>query len=53
MSAIEKFVNIAEFMSMSYDVLYEELAPTYKEKLLKELDLKYGIFKKKRIHRLF
>ena len=53
MTAIEKFVNIAEFMSMSYDTLYEELAPTYKEKLLKELDLKYGIFKRKRIHRLF
>ena len=52
-SAIEKFVNIAEFMSMSYDVLYDELAPTYKEKILKELDSKYGIFKKKKIHRLF
>jgi hypothetical protein len=52
-SSIEKFVNIAEFMSMSYDVLYEELAPTYKEKILKELDSKYGIFKKKKIHRLF
>lgn len=52
-SAIEKFINIAEFMSMTYDVLYDELAPTYKEQILKELDLKYGIFKKKKIHRLF
>lgn len=52
-SAIEKFINIAEFMSLSYEVLYEELAPVYKEKLLKELDSKYAIFKRKRIHRLF
>lgn len=52
-TAIEKFINIAEFMSISYDVLYDELAPTYKEKILKELDHKYGIFKKKKIHRLF
>ena len=40
-------------MGMTYDVLYDELAPTYKEQILKELDLKYGIFKKKKIHRLF
>lgn len=52
-TAIERFVNIAEFMSISYDVLYEEFAPVYKEKLLKELDFKYGIFKKRKIHRLF
>jgi hypothetical protein len=52
-SAIEKFINIAEFMSLSYEVLYEELAPVYKERLLKELDSKYAIFKRKRIHRLF
>lgn len=53
MTAIDKFANIAEFMGMSYNVLYEELAPTYKEMILKELDHKYSIFKKKSIHRLF
>ncbi|MFM2010006.1 MAG: hypothetical protein RLZZ479_397 [Bacteroidota bacterium] len=52
-TAIERFINIAEFMSISYDVLYDELSPAYKEKLLKELDLKYGIFKKRKIYRLF
>jgi len=51
--AIEKFIAIAEFMSISYDVLYEELAPVYKEALLKELDEKYKIFKRKNIKRLF
>ena len=52
-TSIEKFINIAEFMSISYEILYEELAPSYKEEILKELDKKYGIFKKKKIHRLF
>lgn len=52
-TAIEKFINIAEFMCISYDILYEELAPVYKEALLKELDHKYGIFQKKKIYRLF
>jgi hypothetical protein len=50
---VEKFVAVAEFMSISYDLLYEELAPVYKEALLKELDVKYNIFKKKNIKRLF
>ena len=53
MAAVEKFVAVAEFMSISYDLLYEELAPTYKEALLKELDGKYDIFRKKNIKRLF
>ena len=52
-SMIEKFVNIAEFMSISYEMLYQEIAPSYKEGLLRELDQKYEIFKNKKIHRLF
>jgi hypothetical protein len=52
-SSIEKFIAVADFMSISYDVLYEELAPVYKEALLRELDEKYKIFKKRGIKRLF
>lgn len=52
-SYIDKFICIADFMSISYDVLYEELAPVHKELVLKELDAKYAIFKKRKIHRLF
>lgn len=50
---IEKFINVAEFMSISYDDLYKALGPSYQEKILRELDNKYGIFKKKKIKRLF
>lgn len=53
MTAIEKFIAVAEFMSIPYEQLYEELAPVYKEALLKELDGKYNIFQKKNIKRLF
>jgi len=50
---VEKFINVAEFMSMSYDDLYKSLGPSYQEKILRELDNKYGIFKKRKIKRLF
>jgi len=53
LTAVDKFINIAEFMNLSYEVLYQELAPVYKEKLLRELDGKYGIFTKRKIKRLF
>jgi hypothetical protein len=52
-SPVEKFIAIAEFMSIPYEQLYEELAPVYKEALLRELDEKYKIFTKRKIKRLF
>jgi hypothetical protein len=52
-SPIEKFIAIADFMSIPYEQLYEELAPVYKEVLLRELDDKYKIFTKRKIKRLF
>jgi len=50
---MEKFISVADFMEMSYEVLYKELSIKHKETLLKEMDEEYGIFKKKNIHRLF
>lgn len=50
---MEKFIAVADFMEMSYEVLYKELSVKHKETLLKEMDEEYGIFKKKNIHRLF
>ena len=52
-TAIDKFISIADFMTIAYEVLYQELAPTYKETLLRELDGKYAIFTKHKIKRLF
>ena len=53
MRLMEKFIAIADFMEMSYEVLYREIGIKHKEILLKEMDDEYGIFKKKKIHRLF
>jgi len=50
---VEKFIGVAEFMSISYDDLYKSLGTSYQEKIIRELDNKYGIFKKKKIKRLF
>lgn len=52
-SPIEKFIAVADFMNISYDSLYDELAPVYKEAILKELDNKYKIFNRRKIKRLF
>jgi len=50
---MEKFILVADFMEMSYDVLYKEISIKHKEILLKDMDNKFGIFKKKNIHQLF
>jgi hypothetical protein len=53
MRLMEKFIAVADFMEMGYEVLYREMSVKHKEVLLKEMDEEYGIFKKKKIHRLF
>lgn len=53
LTPIEKFIGIAEFMNIPYEMLYQEMPPTYKEYVLKELDKKYDIFSKRKIKRLF
>ena len=50
---VEKFTRIAEFMTIPYEVLYQEISPAHKEKLLRELDSKYHVFSKNKIKRLF
>ena len=53
MRLMDKFIIVADFMEMSYEVLYKEVSIKHKETLLKEMDDEYGIFKKRNIHRLF
>jgi len=50
---MEKFILVADFMEMSYEVLYKEISVKHKEILLKDMDEEFGIFKRKNIHRLF
>jgi hypothetical protein len=53
MRMMEKFIAVADFMEMNYDILYKEISVKHKESILKEMDEEYGIFKRKKIHRLF
>lgn len=53
MTAIDKFTHIAEFMCIPYEILYTEIGPAYKEKILRELDSKYQVFKRHKIKQLF
>jgi hypothetical protein len=53
MRLMEKFIAVADFMEIGYEVLYKEISIKHKETLLKEMDDEYGIFKKRNIHRLF
>jgi hypothetical protein len=53
MRTVEIFTLVADFMEISYEVLYKEISVKHKEAILKEMDAEYGIFKKKKMHRLF
>lgn len=47
------FIYFAEYMNIDYSQLYNQLDAVHKEKILKELDEKLGILKKKNIKALF
>ena len=52
-TSVEKFLEIADFMNMNYEMMYKELPMLYKQNLISELDKKYKIFSKKKVHKLF
>ena len=49
----EIFICIAEYFSINYEVLYENIPSLYREELVRELDDKYGVLKKRGVKRLF
>ena len=49
----EIFTTIADYFGMNYEVLYENIPSIYREELVRELDEKYGILKKRGLKRLF
>lgn len=53
LSEVEYFTNLADYFGMSYEVLYENIPAVYRETLVRELDHKYQVLKKKGIRKLF
>jgi hypothetical protein len=49
----EIFICIAEYFGINYEVLYENIPSVYREELVREMDEKYGILKRKGVKRLF
>jgi len=49
----EFFTIIAEYFSMSYEVFYENIPAVYREVLVRELDNKFGILKRRGQRKLF
>lgn len=52
-AAIDIFIAIAEFMGVSYEKVYDSAGIKVKERLIFELNQKYGSLDKKNIDRLF
>ena len=49
----EIFSAIADYFRINYEVLYENIPSVYRAQLVRELDDKYGILKRKKLKRLF
>jgi len=49
----EIFTTIADYFGINYEVLYENIPSVYRAELVKELDEKYHILKKKGVKKLF
>ena len=49
----EIFTTIADYFGINYEALYENIPSIYREELVKELDEKYGVLKKRGVKRLF
>jgi hypothetical protein len=49
----EIFTCIADYFGINYEVLYENIPSVYRAQLVRELDEKYGVLKRKGVKRLF
>jgi hypothetical protein len=49
----EIFTSIADYFGINYEVLYDNIPSIYREQLVRELDDKYGVLKKRGVKRLF
>ena len=53
LSETEFFTIIAEYFGVTYEVFYENIPAVYREVLVRELDMKYSILKRKGLRKLF
>lgn len=52
-SITEIFIAIADYFGANYELFYENIPSIYREQLVRALDEKYGVLRKKGVRRLF
>ena len=52
-SAMEKFIGIAEFLSMDYKSLYKGIGIPFQSDLLRDIDKKFAYITKNKVNKLF
>jgi hypothetical protein len=52
-SMVEKFVAICDYTAINYQKAYESIHMKYKEIIVQEMDIKFGILGKKGIKKIF
>lgn len=53
LTEVEYFLAVADYFGMSYEILYENIPAIYRETIVRELDSKYSVLKKRGIKKLF
>jgi hypothetical protein len=53
LTEVEYFIAVADYFGMSYESLYENIPAIHRESIVRELDHKYSILKKKGLRKLF
>jgi len=53
LTEVEYFIAVADYFGMSYEILYENIPAIHRENIVRELDNKYSVLKRKGIRKLF
>lgn len=53
LTEVEYFISVADYFGMSYEILYENIPAIHREAIVRELDNKYSVLKKKGLRKLF
>jgi hypothetical protein len=53
LTEVDYFVAVADYFGMSYEILYENIPAVHRESIVRELDGKYSVLKRRGLRKLF
>ena len=53
LTEVEYFIAVADYFGMSYEILYENIPAIHRESIVRELDNKFSVLRRKGIRKLF